>query len=148
MGEEEKKTALDKSRGFSLIEIIVTLVVVSIAAVGVLSVFSVGLRGSADPLILAQAAGLAQEKMDSIMGDKMNPTRGFAWIAPVNYPAENPVAGFPAFSRTVNIFCVASAALNTSTGAPPCAGGYAHVRVTVSHAALADTVIDGLVTNY
>lgn len=135
-------------RGFSLIEVIVTLVVVSVAAVGVLSVFSVGIRGSADPLILTQATQLAQERIDSVLADRANPARGFAWITPANYPAENPVTGFPAFNRSVSIFCVAAADLNTSIGAPPCAGGYAHVRVTVSHAALADTVIDTLVTNY
>ena len=50
--------------GFSLVEIIITMVVLSIAAVGVLSVFTAGIKGSADPLIINQAVQLAQEKMD------------------------------------------------------------------------------------
>jgi prepilin-type N-terminal cleavage/methylation domain-containing protein len=52
------------SGGFSLIEIIITLVVLSIAVVGILSVFTTGIQESADPLVLNQAIALAQEQMD------------------------------------------------------------------------------------
>src|SRR3990172_8608857 len=89
--------------GFSLIEIIITLVVLSIAAVGVLSVFSATSRGSADPLLLSQAVELAQERMDTIIGDRNNSARGFAWIVPGNYGAETPVPGFANFNRNMNI---------------------------------------------
>ena len=127
------------SKGFTLIETIITLVVLSIAAVGVLSVFTVGIKGSADPLLLNQAISLAQEKMDTIIGDRQNTARGYAWIVaadynanPLKYQPENPVAGFPAFNRSVNIYCVTAADLNTGTLAgPPCASGYAHITVTV-----------------
>jgi len=136
--------------GFSLIEIIITLVVLSIAAVGVLSVFTTGTKGSVDPLILNQVTSLAQEKVDIIMGDRANPARGYAWItAAVNpYGAENPVTGFSAFNRSVNIFCVTSADLTTSTGAPPCASGYAHITVTVTNTTIGSVAVDGLVTDY
>ena len=134
--------------GFTLIETIITLVVLSIAAVGVLTVFTVGISGSADPLILSQATSLAQERVDTIMGDRLNPARGFNYILPGNYPAENPVTGFAAFNRSTNIFCVTAIDLNTNTGAPPCASGYAHVTVTVTHAVTGSVSLITVVTNY
>ncbi len=134
--------------GFSLIEVIITLVVLSIAAVGVLSVFTTGMTGSADPLFQNQATHLVQEKMDRIIGDRMNPARGYAYINPANYPAETPVAGFPAFNRSVAVFCVTAADLNTSTGAPPCGSGYTHVTVTVTNSVIGNVTAETVVANY
>ena len=135
--------------GFTLIEIIITLVVLSVAVVGVLSVFTTAIKGSANPVILNQAMALAQEQMDTIKGDRMNSDRGFAYIIPGNYPADVPVTGF---NRSVNIFCVTAGALNTDSGVSPgasgCASGYTHVEVTVAHAAIGSVSLDGLVTNY
>jgi len=138
-------------RGFSLIETIITLVVLSIAAAGVLSVFTTGMRGSADPLLLNQAVQLAQEKTDTIIGDRGNPARGFAWIVPGNYPAESPVTGFPGFDRSVTLFCVNAADVNTSLGAPGaggCASGYTHVTVSIAHAVLGTISIETVLANY
>jgi prepilin-type N-terminal cleavage/methylation domain-containing protein len=59
-----------QSHGFTLMEIIITLVVIAIAAVGVLSVFSMGMKGSANPLLVTQAAQLAQGEMDHVIGIK------------------------------------------------------------------------------
>ena len=136
--------------GFSLIEIIITLVVLSIAAVGVLSVFSGTQRGSADPLILNQAVQLAQEKMDEIMGDRKNPGRGFLYIVPGNYGPDTPVPGFANFNRTVTIFCVNSGTLNTdNTQVPPCTvSGYTHVTVTVTNATIGGVTVETVFANY
>lgn len=147
--DEGRRTKDERQSGFSLVEVIVTLVVLSIAAAGVLSVFSATSRGSADPLILSQAVGLAQEKRDVIAGDRGDPGRGFAWIIPANYPAENPVIGFPNFNRNTAIFCVNAGALNTDNGQPPpCVSGYAHVTVTVTHAVIGSLSVETVVTNY
>lgn len=135
-------------KGFSLIETVIVIVVLSIGTIGVLSVFTEGMRGAADPLVTLQAVGLAQEKLDQIVGDRLNTARGFAWITPANYPAENPISGFPAFNRSVTIFCVTTADLNTSIGAPPCASGYTHVTVTVTHSVIGSVTAETLVTNY
>jgi prepilin-type N-terminal cleavage/methylation domain-containing protein len=135
--------------GFTLIEIIITLVVLSIAVAGMLSVFTTAITGSANPAVLNRANALAQEQMDTIIGDRMNSARGFAYIIPGNYPADVPVTGF---NRSVNIFCVNPAALDTDNGVAPggsgCASGYTHVEVTVAHAAIGSVTLDGLVTNY
>jgi prepilin-type N-terminal cleavage/methylation domain-containing protein len=137
-----------KAGGFTLIETVITLVVLSIAVVGVLSVFTTGMRGSANPLIVDQAVQLAQEKMDTIVGDRINAGRGFSYIIPASYGADVPVTGF---NRSVNVFCVTSADLNTNAGAPGasgCASGYTHVTVIVSNAAMGSVSLDTVVTNY
>lgn len=147
----------DGSRGFSLIEIIITLVVLSIAAAGVLSVFLSSSKASGDPLVLNQAVQLAQEKMDIIIGDRKNPARGFVWIVPGNYGAETPVPGFANFNRNVTICCVtppppANALNNTmpcvTPGVGGCASGYAHVTVTVTHATVGNVTADTVLANY
>lgn len=135
------------SRGFTLIETIMTLVVLSIATVGVLAVFSAGSKGSADPLLITQATQLAQDRMETIIGDRRNPARGFAYIIPGNYGADVPMAGF---NRSVSIFCVNAGDLTANNGAVlfPCATGYAHVTVTVANAVIGDVAVDSLVTDY
>ncbi|MFA5073426.1 MAG: type II secretion system protein [Nitrospirota bacterium] len=56
--------------GFTLIETIITLIVLSIAAIGVLSVFTFGIGRSADPLIVGQATQMAQGELDTVIGIK------------------------------------------------------------------------------
>ena len=56
-----------RSAGFTLIEIIVTLVVVGIAAVALLSVFASNVRGSADPVVQQQAITIAEAYMEEIL---------------------------------------------------------------------------------
>lgn len=54
-------------RGFNLIEVIVFIVIVSVALVGVLSVFNVTIRHSADPLIRKQMQALAEALMEEVL---------------------------------------------------------------------------------
>ncbi len=130
--------------GFTLIEIIITLIVLSIAAVGVLSVFTAGMKGSSNPLMVDQATQLAQEKMDETIALKKS--GGFGAVVPVAPgPFIPAVAGFT-WSRTVD--CVTAADLATSTGAPPCASGYAHVIITVTNTVVGSVSVDTVVTNY
>jgi prepilin-type N-terminal cleavage/methylation domain-containing protein len=139
--------------GFTLIETVITLVVLSIAAIGVLSVFTVGIKGSANPLVAEQAVQLAQEKMDMIIGDRENPAVGFGFshIVPGSYPAESAGSfGFAGFSRTTTIICVDATTLNTNNGqAPPCTiSGYTHVAVTVANTLISSVSVETIVTNY
>ncbi|OGW42424.1 MAG: hypothetical protein A2010_14085 [Nitrospirae bacterium GWD2_57_9] len=131
-------------QGFSLIETIIVLVVLSIAAVGVLSVFTAGMRGSADPLLINQAVQLAQEKMEEAIA--LRKSGGFNAVVPD--PGGAFALPFDAFNWNRAVNCVDAADLNTSTGGPPCVSGYARVTVTVTNAAIGSVVLDGLVTNY
>jgi prepilin-type N-terminal cleavage/methylation domain-containing protein len=130
--------------GFTLIETIITLVVLSIAAVGVLSVFTAGIKGSANPLVIDQAVHLAQEKMDEAIA--LRQSGGFNAVVP---DAGGPFpAPYAAFSWARAVVCVTALDLNTGAGAPPCASGYARVTVAVTHALIGTVALDTLVTNY
>lgn len=145
--EDRRQGADERAGGFTLIETIITLVVLSIAAVGVLSVFTTGIKGSANPLIINQAVSLAQEKMDEAIALKKS--GGLAAVVPVAFGAfAPPVAGFT-WSRTVN--CVTAVNDLTPLGAPPCppaVADYALVTVTVRQAIIGDVQVVTLMTNY
>lgn len=131
------------SKGFTLIEVIVTLVVLSIAAVGILSVFTTGMRGSADPLIINQAISLAQGEMDVIMSVKKQ-VNGFTTLGTVVNGACT--STMPAgFTCARDIYFVDAGALNTSVGGPT---DHKHVMVTITAPAVGDIVLHGLVTDY
>jgi MSHA pilin protein MshD len=64
--------------GFSLIELIIFIVVVSVALVGVLSVMNLTTRHSADPMIHKQALAIAESMLEEIeLQNFSNPTNGY-----------------------------------------------------------------------
>jgi MSHA pilin protein MshD len=56
-----------RQRGLTLIELIVFIVVVSVGLVGVLSVFNLTVRSSADPMQQKQMLAIAEAMMDEIL---------------------------------------------------------------------------------
>lgn len=54
-------------RGVSLVELIVFIVIVGVAVAGVLAVFNVAVRGSADPLIRKQLVAVAEGLLEEVM---------------------------------------------------------------------------------
>lgn len=116
--------------GFSLIETIIVLAVLSIAAVGVLSVFSAGMQGSADPLIVNQALLLAREKMEEAFAQKR--VSGFGAVTTIN-------PGAPAFPAPFNTYSW-SRVVDCDPGFVPCPGEYKRVTITVSWNAGTDSV--------
>jgi len=131
--------------GFTLIETIITLVVLSIAAVGVLSVFTSGMKGSANPLILSQATQLAQGEMDQVFGEKA--TNGFS--------AGTLVTGSPPCNSTIlaGFFCtrtvcfVPAGNLNDQSNCAV-ATDYKHVTVTIAQPVIGSVSVESLITNY
>lgn len=127
--------------GFTLIETILTLVVLSIAAVGVVALFSTGIKGSANPLILNQAVSLAQGEMDNIMGQKL--TGGFGSIVTSATCSTIMLAGY---TCNRNVFYVDPAIdLNTPQVGPT---NYKHVTVTLAAPTIGQISVDSLITNY
>lgn len=59
--------AVRRQGGLTLIELIIFMVIVSVALVGVLSVLNVTVKSSADPVIRKQALALAEAMLDEIM---------------------------------------------------------------------------------
>jgi MSHA pilin protein MshD len=55
-----------RSRGVSLIELIIFIVVVSVAVVGVLAAINLGTRSSADPMVQKQALAAAEALLEEV----------------------------------------------------------------------------------
>ena len=72
----------EPARGFSLLELIVLIVVLSVGLTGVLLVFQTSVRGSADPLATKQALAAAEALLDEIqLAAFCNPSGGFGGAA-------------------------------------------------------------------
>ncbi len=55
------------SKGVTLIELIISIVIISIAITGIMMLFAGTMKTSADPMIRAQALAIAQSYMDEIL---------------------------------------------------------------------------------
>jgi MSHA pilin protein MshD len=71
-----------RSRGFSLPELILLIVVMAIALTGILLVFNTAVVGSVNPVVNKQAIAIAESLMDEILLMPFNnPTGGFSGAA-------------------------------------------------------------------
>lgn len=61
-----KLTSRTRQTGLTLIELIVFIVIVSVALTGILSVLNIAVRNSADPLVQKQAQALAEGLLEEI----------------------------------------------------------------------------------
>lgn len=89
-------------RGFSLIETVVAIVILSVALPAMLWTVREAHVQRVNPMLLSTARWLVVEKLEDVIADRHSTTRGYAYLVAGNYPAENPVAGYPAFSRSVS----------------------------------------------
>lgn len=131
-----------ESKGFTLIETIVTLVVLSIAIVGVLSVFNVGISNSANPLLVDQATQLAQGELNHVIGMKMNSAAGFASVVVSQPSCSTPMPTGFSCRRSV---CLAAAGNPIVCGALP---DYKRVEVGITMSTGATVSAVTLLTNY
>jgi len=60
-------SAARRQRGINLIELLISIVIISIACTGVLLVFAQTVRFSADPMIQTQALAIAEAYLDEIL---------------------------------------------------------------------------------
>ena len=84
--DPQKISRIKINSGVSLIELVVFIIVVSIASTGLFSVYTNSSFRSADPLIQARALELAQSRLDEILALK--------------YDANTPTGGIPACGAT------------------------------------------------
>lgn len=66
------KIALPRQLGFTLIELIVSIVVISIALLALINVFNQASINSVDPIVQVRALECAQAKMDQILARKFD----------------------------------------------------------------------------
>lgn len=91
------------SPGFTLVEVVILIVVASIAVLPLAMLFATTSIRSSDAQSASVAAQLAQAKLEEITADRNASTRGFGYLTAANYPAENPVPAFGAYQRSVSV---------------------------------------------
>jgi prepilin-type N-terminal cleavage/methylation domain-containing protein len=137
-------------KGFTLIEIVITIAVIAIAAVGVLSVFATGMRWSADPILISQATQLAQGELDHVVGIKI--ASGFdaaALPALTNQTCNTQASLLPGFTCTLDICFVPAGALNnTSACGTATTYTYKRVAVTITNARIGSVTAVTLLAKY
>lgn len=114
-------------RGFSLIDAIIALVVLSVATPAMLAALASAHRDRVSPIMASQARWLAMEKLEDILADRSSPSRGWDYVAQPNYPDEDAVPGMPAYARQVVIS-------ETGPDLQSAGEGYKTVTVTVTWA--------------
>ena len=153
-----------KNNGFTLIEIIVTLVVIGIAAVALLSVFTNVIRGSADPVIQQQATTIAEAYLEEILlrpfedpqggetgglegdetgRDDYDDVQDYSAL-PAGPPADQfgvPIPALAAYTVTVTID-------DPALGTIPANSDALRIDVDVAHAAIGTIRVSGFRTNY
>ena len=150
--------------GFMLIEILVTIVVLGIAATSIMSVFISTVQTSADPLIQQQAVSIAEAYMEEIQsqhfddpvaietgGAEAGETRsnyndiqdynGLSDTGAINQNSAA-ITGLDDYTITVD---VSAAALSTIT---QLSGNARRIDITVSHPAIDPILLSGFRTNH
>ncbi|RYY75992.1 MAG: MSHA biogenesis protein MshD [Gammaproteobacteria bacterium] len=84
--DAQKNVCFKKHEGVSLIELVVFIVIVSLAGAALFKVYSYSQAQSADPLVQVRALELAQSRLDEILALK--------------YDANTPTGGIPACGST------------------------------------------------
>lgn len=110
-------------RAMTLVECIAAVVILALAAPPLLLAARTAAHAQADPVLMSTARWLATEKLEDVIADRHSSTRGFDWVSGAHYLNEAPVAGFPAFSRSVSV---------ESTGVNLVSAGSAAKVVTVT----------------
>ncbi len=116
---------IERQRGLTLIELVIYIVVVSVAVAGVLAVFVQTTRASSDPLIRKQAMAVAESLMEEIQAlpYACPPSGTCAAVTTANRGATHAAADYNGFTMT-GISDITGAAI------PQLAGYNASVAVT------------------
>ena len=116
-------------RGFTLMETVAAIVILSLAVPPMLWSVSQAQRQRVNPVLASKARWLAVQKLEDIIADRHSASgsRGYSYLQTANYPDENPgdITGYPGFARTVT-FNETEADLVTA------GSGYMTVTVTVT----------------
>ena len=133
-------------KGFTFIEAILTLLILSGGVVGVMTLYQKNIERADEMEQTLIATTLAQEKLEQIMQDKKYKT--YAYIIQSNYPVTEVLTaeGYPDYTRTVTISEVSPSNLSS----PPQGNesGYTKVTVAVQVAGGPTATFDTLITEW
>ncbi|MCA1799556.1 MAG: prepilin-type N-terminal cleavage/methylation domain-containing protein [Xanthomonadaceae bacterium] len=145
-------------RGVTFVELVMTIVVLGIAATGVLMVFTNTVARSADPMIHHQAIAIAEAYLEEVLlrpfddpdampaGSRANYDHIFDYHGLTGPPADQfgvPL-GLPAYTVSVAV----TAAPPEGLGGIAPAGSVARVDVTVAHTGGITVLLSGYRTRY
>src|SRR5215468_5576988 len=116
---------MQRRSGFTLVETVAAVIILAIAIPPMLWSIRQAQIQRVNPMMVSKARWLATEKLEDIVADRNSSTRGYGYVIAGNYPAENPVAGYTGFTRTVTITETAADLVTVGTG-------YKKVTVTVT----------------
>jgi MSHA pilin protein MshD len=148
-------------RGFTLVELIVFIVIVSVAVAGVLAVMNLTTQKSADPMIRKQALAIAEGMLEEILlKDFANPPGGFTGAAtPANRALFDDVSDYNGYSSSgvydltgtalpaLAAYGVTVSVANEALGGMPAAEAL-RITVTVSAPAGETLTLSGYRTHY
>lgn len=112
--------------GFSLIEVIVAMLLISVGVLGILSAMNTLVKGSADPMVRKQAIAVAESLLEEItLKDFANPAGGYTGPDRSQFDDVSDYVGYP----TKGIVDITGTAIGSLSG-------YNVSSVTVVNAAL------------
>ncbi len=126
-----KVNLLKPQTGFTLTELLITVVFVGVALVGLLNTYNVGLRSASDSESISMATQIAEKKMEIIKSDKA--AFGYSYLISNNYPQEENPDNYSGYTRRVIITTFAN---------------YKKTKVVVSHNSFPDVSLVTIFTNY
>ena len=112
--------------GFTIIELLLTIVMISVGLVGIMFMFENATKGAMQSDLNYIASNLTREKLERVIVDKV--TNGYASIVSGSYPNESFSGDFSPFTRNTTVTEVDLADLST----PQASSGYKRIVVTVS----------------
>lgn len=116
-----------KRWGFTLIEVLLTMVIISVGLFGLMVLYHNSARDVMEGDINLMAVYLARERMEKLVDDKV--FHGYAYVVNDNYDTSADVTvGNHLFTRSFNIYEVTRDDLVT----PEAATGYKRIDMTVS----------------
>ncbi|MFH1904929.1 MAG: prepilin-type N-terminal cleavage/methylation domain-containing protein [bacterium] len=149
-----------KNRGMTLIEIIIVIVVLSIAMLPLLIMFSNVVAKSAEGQFVPTATLLGQDLIEEIESKRYDENTDPPWTVTLgpeeatrdDYDdvddfkgySEDPISGYPNYSSSVDVYYVEPGDLNTEVTGPT---DFKKIIVTISHTQIGDielvTVMQG-----
>jgi prepilin-type N-terminal cleavage/methylation domain-containing protein len=133
-------------RGVTLIEIIITLVVIGIIGAAVMLPFVNSLSGSPNPVWLQQATDLAQGELEQVLANKR--ASGFASLATSSTPTACSTDPQPSGFTCSRTICFVPVGNLNNVSACTTATAYKQVAVTINHATVGNVSAVLLVTSY
>ncbi|MGZ4956144.1 MAG: hypothetical protein ACXV8Q_13635, partial [Methylobacter sp.] len=122
--------------GFTLIELVIFIVVVSIGVVGILSVMNLNVRYSTDPMMRKQAAALADSILEEILLKEYSDPDGGANVVEAGRSTYDDVDDYNGLTNTAFTDLAAAGLANygiaIAVAAPAALNGVTMKRVTVT----------------